>query len=71
KVLQVAPSGYWRHAARSRNPFLRSARSQRDEVLLAHIERVWNTNLQVYSAAKVWQQLQREAVSVARCTVER
>jgi putative transposase len=38
---------------------------------MAHIERVWNDNLQVYGADKVWQQLKREGLTVARCTVER
>jgi putative transposase len=72
KVLQVAPSGYRRHAARQRNPALRSARAQCDEVLVAQIERVWQDNLRgVYGADKVWKQLKREGVAVARCTVER
>ncbi len=71
KVLQVAPSGYWRRAAQRRNPALRSRRAQRDETLVPHIERVWNANLQVYGADKVWRQLRREGTEVARCTVER
>ncbi|MBI3778277.1 MAG: IS3 family transposase [Gammaproteobacteria bacterium] len=71
KVLQVAPSAYRRHAARQRNPELRSARAKRDEMLIPHIERVWEANLQVYGADKVWKQLNREGVPVARCTVER
>jgi transposase InsO family protein len=69
--LQVAPSGYRRHAARERNPALRPARTQRDEWLMPHIQRVWDANMQVYGADKVWIQLNREGVSVARCTVER
>ena len=36
-----------------------------------HIQRVWDTHLQVYGADKVWKQLQREGIPVARCTVER
>ena len=71
KVLQIAPSGYRRHAARSRNPALDSARARRDATLRVHIERVWQANLQVYGARKVWRQLQREGVVVARCSVER
>jgi putative transposase len=70
-VLQVAPSAYRRHAARQRNPDLRSARAKRDEVLMPEIERIWQANLQVYGADKVWKQMNREAVPVARCTVER
>jgi putative transposase len=71
RVLQIAPSGYRRHAARQRNPALRCQRAQRDETLMADIERVWQANLQVYGADKVWHQLNREAIVVARCTVER
>ncbi|OLF83463.1 transposase [Marinobacter sp. C18] len=71
KVLQVAPSAYRRHAARQRNPELRSDRAKRDEVLMPQIKRVWNDNLKVYGADKVWKQMNREAIPVARCTVER
>ena len=71
KALQVAPSNYWRHAAQSRNPALRCARAQRDDVLSAHVHRVWQANFQVYGAEKVWRQLRREQIDVARCTVER
>ncbi|WP_088179103.1 IS3 family transposase [Azonexus hydrophilus] len=69
--LQVAPSAYRRHVARQRNPELRCARAQRDEILVSEIERVWQVNLQVYGADKVWRQLNREGIAVARCTVER
>ena len=71
RVLQIAPSGYWRHAARQRTPQLCSPRAKRDAALVSHIERVWRTNLQVYGAKKVWRQLHREGHAVARCTVER
>lgn len=71
KLLRVAPSVYWRHAARQRNPSLRSVRARRDEFLIPHIQRVWQANFQVYGADKVWRQLQREGIQVARCTVER
>jgi transposase InsO family protein len=70
-VLQVAPSGYRRHAARLRNPALRCLRDQRDDTLVPHIQRVWDANLQVYGADKVWRQMKRESLRVARCTVER
>ena len=69
--MQVAPSAYRRHAARKRNPELRSARAKRDELLMPHIERVWQANMQVYGAEKVWKQMNRENIAVARCTVER
>lgn len=69
--MQIAPSGYRRHVALQRNPERRSPRVQRDEALIPEIERVWQANLQVYGADKVWRQLNREGVAVARCTVER
>jgi transposase InsO family protein len=71
RVLQVAPSGYRREAARRRDPARCPPRRQRDAALLPEIERVWRGNLQVYGADKVWKQLRREGIPVARCTVER
>ncbi len=71
KVLQVAPSGYRRHAACQRNPSLRAVRAQRDDDLMPQIEQVWQSNMQVNGADKVWHQLNREGIDVARCTVER
>jgi transposase InsO family protein len=71
KVLQVAPSGYWRHAARQGDAQRQPARLRREAALGAHIERVWTANLGVYGAEKVWRQLKREGIEVARCTVER
>jgi putative transposase len=71
RVMQIAPSSYWQHAQRRARPALRAARAQRDDVLAGDIERVWNANLQVYGARKVWRQLGREGIGVARCTVER
>ncbi|WP_309824558.1 IS3 family transposase [Acidovorax delafieldii] len=71
KVLQVAPSAYRRHAALVREPHRRCARAKRDELLMPQIQRVWQANMQVYGADKVWRQLAREGVTVARCTVER
>jgi putative transposase len=69
--LQIAPSGYRRHAAQQRNPALRCTRALRDHELLAQVQRVWQANMQVYGADKVWRQLKREGIQVARCTVER
>ena len=69
--MQIAPSAYRRHAARQRNPDLRSDRAKQDEALRPKIHQVWQSNLQVYGADKVWRQLNREGVTVARCTVER
>ncbi|CAG2129026.1 hypothetical protein LMG19282_00110 [Cupriavidus campinensis] len=52
KVLRIAPSGYWRYAAQRCNPALRSARARRDDVLIAHVERVWQANMQVYAPTR-------------------
>ena len=71
KVLQIAPSGYWREAARARDPALCPPRRQLDAALVPEIERAWQSNLCVYGADKVWKQLHREQFTVARCTVER
>jgi putative transposase len=71
KVLPIAPSTYRLHAARQADPDQRSARARRDECLCEQIRRVWEDNFQVYGADKVWRQLRREGVEVARCTVER
>jgi putative transposase len=69
--MQIAPSAYWRHAARQRNAALCSRRTQRDASLEPQVQRVWHANMQVYGADKVWRQLRREGMAVARCTVER
>ena len=69
--LPIAPSVYYEHKRREREPDRRSARSRRDGELRTRIRRVWESNFGVYGARKVWRQLQREGVGVARCTVER
>jgi putative transposase len=66
QVLPIAPSAYY--AARRRPP---SARSCRDQALKAEVRRVHAENFGVYGARKVWRQLHREGIAVARCTVER
>ena len=69
--MQIAPSCYRLHAARQRNPELNCARTKRDQELIPEVQRVWHGNWQVYGADKVWKQMNREGVRVARCTVER
>ena len=69
--LPIAPSVYYEHKRRDREPERCSARSRRDAALCTEIRRVWESNFGVYGARKVWRQLQREGVGVARCTVER
>jgi len=66
RVLEASPSMYY--ARKTRIP---SARSLRDQQLLAEIRRVHAANYGVYGARKVWKQLNREGITVARCTVER
>ena len=71
RVLQVAPSTYYDHAARQADPARQSHRGWKDRALGEEIERVWHENRRVYGARKVWRQLRREGFGVARCTVER
>jgi len=70
-VLPIAPSTYYAHKVKHRDPDLRSARARRDEGLKPEIQRVWEDNFRVYGVRKVWRQLKREDVEVARCTVAR
>jgi putative transposase len=62
----IAPSTFYEH--RHRRP---SRAAQRDAMLRGEIERVYRSNYAVYGARKVWLQLNREGIPVARCTVER
>jgi len=71
KVLPIAPSTYYAYKAREADPALRSARAPRDQELCMEIQRVWEANFRVYGIRKVWRQLNREGISVARCTVAR
>jgi len=71
KVLPIAPSTYYDHKTKQRQPDKRSSRAKQDESLTADIQRVWEDNYRVYGVRKVWRQLKREDVDVARCTVER
>jgi hypothetical protein len=71
KVLPIAPSTYHARVARRLDPAKLSPRARRDLALKPEIARVFAENLEVYGARKVWRQLGREGISVARCTVER
>jgi putative transposase len=66
----IAPSTYYEHRARVMDAALTDA-EWRDALLCNDIYRVWTENYQVYGARKVWLQLNREGIAVARCTVER
>lgn len=69
--LPIAPSVYYEQKARQADPSRLPPRACRDAALRPQIERVWLENRRVYGARKVWRQLGREDVAVARCTVER
>jgi putative transposase len=71
RVLPIAPSTYHAHVAGRADPARRSPRARRDGALMEQVRRVHETNFGVYGARKVWRQLGREGVAVARCTVER
>jgi transposase InsO family protein len=70
-VLPIAPSTYFLRKAQQQDPEKRSARARGDDELRAAIRRVWNEHDQAYGPRKVWKQLRREGIGVARCTVER
>nr|WP_171820790.1 IS3 family transposase [Escherichia coli] len=69
--LHIAPSTYYHCQQQRHRPDKRSARAQRDDWLKKEILRVYDENHQVYSVRKVWRQLLREGIRVARCTVAR
>jgi transposase InsO family protein len=69
--LPIAPSTYYEHKARLVDPAKLPPRVQRDTELCTSIRRVWEENFRAYGARKVWKQLNREHIRVARCTVER
>ena len=71
KQLPIAPSVYYEHKARQADPRRAPARVGRDIAMLAQIQRVYRENFQVYGARKVWLQMGREDIRIARCTVER
>jgi putative transposase len=71
KVLPIAPSTYYSRVAKRVDPEKLSVRAKRDLVLKPEIARVFADNFEVYGVRKVWRQLQREGIDVARCTVER
>ena len=64
--IQIAPSTYYQHVNRSA-----TASERRDAWLINEIHRVHASNYGVYGARKIWLTLNREGITVARCTVER
>ena len=71
RVLPIAPSTYHARMAQRADPAKASARARRDVALRAEIRHVFEGNFGVYGVRKVWRQLGRDGVSVARCTVAR
>ena len=70
-MLPIAPSTYDEQKARQADPRRQPARVHRDAALRPQIERVWRMHRRVYGVKKVWKQLGREGIPVARCTVAR
>ena len=71
KQLPIAPSTYYEEKARETDPDRLPERAKQDQQLQIDIKRIWEDNFRVYGARKVWRQMNREKIEVARCTVER
>jgi transposase InsO family protein len=69
--LPIAPATYYEQKAREAQPEGEPPRLRRDAEISGEIQRVYDENFQVYGARKIWRQLCREGVAVARCAVER
>jgi transposase InsO family protein len=67
-VIGFSPSTYYAARKRAEWP---SRRAQRDAELIPLIRRPWEDSNQLYGARKIWKQLRRDGVDIARCTVER
>jgi len=67
-VLGISPSTYYAAKKREENP---SARYERDEELKKAIMRAREKKgRKLYGAKKMWRELNRDGIKVARCTVE-
>ena len=66
--LPIAPSTYHEHKGREGEPERGPARARRDEWLCGEIRRVYAEHFGGYEVRKVWRQLLREGVALARCT---
>ena len=71
RVLPIAPSTYYDHLVKRRDPTKLSARAKRDTALKVEVQRIFEENFSVYGVRKIWRQLQREGFDAARCTVAR
>lgn len=70
-MLPIAPATYFDHMAKRADPTRLSDRARQNEALRPEIGRVFEENWSVYGARKVWRQLRREGVHVARSTAVR
>ena len=71
RELAIAPSSYHEHATRLADPGKRSARARRDDKIKEQIKRVHDDSSGLYGTRKVWRQMRRDGIEVAKCTVER
>jgi putative transposase len=71
ETIEIAPATYYEHKHQEREPQRRSQRVRRDGALRPEIQRVFDDNYGVYGVRKVWKQLNRERISIAKCTVRR
>ena len=71
RELAIAPSSYHEHAVRLADPDRRPARALRDDEIREQISRVHEASFGLYGTRKVWHQLRRQGIKVAKCTVER
>ena len=67
RQIQIAPSSYYEHKVCERDPDRLPDRIKPDMRLELDMQRVWKDNFRVYGACKVWRQLLREGIGVARC----
>lgn len=71
RVLPIAPATFYDNLAKRRDLTRLSDRAKRDVELKPEIVRVFEENLSVYGARKIWHQMRREGFDIARCTVAR
>ena len=71
EVLPIAPSTYFEHKARQADRSRLPARERQDVVDRGHVRRVWQNSGGRYGVRKVWKQLHRENIPIAKCTVRR
>lgn len=71
KVLPIAPSTFYAHAAIARNPDLASNRAKQDAIDRKKIQEAFEGSGKRYGARKIWHDLRRDGHDIARCTVER